>query len=74
MYFASSKGLIDNVAKLIQQCADLDAFYANTGTALVAVAQAGHTAIVQLLMDSGANFDAHGMSQYTAIGYSLLAH
>lgn len=60
LYYAAVLGLEDAVRPLLTPETDINAKGGRYGTALIAAASQGHLAIVQLLLDSGANVDAGG--------------
>ena len=58
LYAAAKQGHVDKAAAALDRCADADTKYLSGSTALHKAAQAGHTRIVELLLEAGADANA----------------
>jgi len=75
LYFASSKGLIDNVFELVSQHLNVnsESVESEHGTCLAAASAAGHVNIVQLLLKSGADLNLISECPYSHYSTALAA-
>jgi beta-lactamase regulating signal transducer with metallopeptidase domain len=55
LYYASDRGDVEAVDRLVSQGADVNAVFASDGSPLIAAARAGHVSTVAALLDRGAD-------------------